>query len=378
LTPTVAPTTTTDTPTTLTPTTLTPTATPTTTLAPGYYRALSCADGVTEIFSTLSVNPLFNSGDRVLANGSLPYVVNGFQTNNPGGTLYVFTATAEFGCPATTITPTATPTTLVPTTTSTTTATPTATPTTTITPTDTPTTTVTPTAAPGYFRALSCADGVTHIFSTQQPAGTFNSGDRILGNDDLPYVVDGFQTNNPGGTLNSFYATGQTGCPTTTLTPTATPTTLVPTTTSTTTATPTATPTTITPTDTPTTTTTTTATPTTTLASATLAWSYSETGGADGVMDLYVNGTIVETRMNTSNGTYTVYVGDTIAMDLNMNQCTGGDTYSNVYTSGIISDAACTNNGTAALFTNTYTVVNGDIGTTIYFNGFASCEAACL
>ena len=84
-------------------------------------------------------------------------------------------------------------------------------------------------------------------------AGTFNSGDRILGNDDLPYVVDGFQTNNPGGTLNSFYATGQTGCPTTTLTPTATPTTLVPTTTSTTTATPTATPTTITPTDTPTT-----------------------------------------------------------------------------------------------------------------------------
>ena len=116
----------------------------------------------------------------------------------------------------------------------------------------------------------------------------------------------------------------------------------------------------------------------TTLASATLAWSYSETGGADGVMDLYVNGSIVETRTNTSNGTYTVYVGDTINMDLNMNQCTGGDTYSNVYTSGIISEADCTNNGTAALFTATYTVVSGDIGTTLYFNGFASCEGACL
>jgi len=95
-------------------------------------------------------------------------------------------------------------------------------------------------------------------------------------------------------------------------------------------------------------------------------------------MDLYVNGTIVETRTNTSNGTYPVYVGDTIAMDLNMNQCTGGDTYSNVYTSGIISDAACTNNGTAAVFTSNYTVVTGDIGTTLYFNGYASCEGACL
>jgi hypothetical protein len=251
VTPTVAPTTSTTTATpTATPTTLVPTTTltPTTTLAPGYYRALSCDDGVTQIFSTLSVNPLFNSGDRILANGGLNYVVDGFQTNNPGGTLYTFTATAQFGCPATTITPTDTPTTLVPTTTSTTTATPTAVPTTTL--------------APGYYRALSCADNVTEIFSTLSVNPLFNSGDRILANGSLPYVVNGFQTNNPGGTLYTFTATAEFGCPATTLTPTATPTTLVPTTTSTTTATPTVTPT-VTPTATPTVTPT--ATPTTTI-----------------------------------------------------------------------------------------------------------------
>ena len=113
-------------------------------------------------------------------------------------------------------------------------------------------------------------------------------------------------------------------------------------------------------------------------ATATLAWSLSITGGGVGTMDLYVNGSIVETRSNTSNGNYTVNQGDTIAMDLNMNQCTGGDNHSNVYTSGIISEAACANNNTVSLFTSNYTVQAGDVGTTIYFNGFISCEAACL
>jgi hypothetical protein len=124
---------------------------------------------------------------------------------------------------------------------------------------------------------------------------------------------------------------------------------------------------------------TTSTTSTTTAATATLAWSYTETGGADGVMDLYINGTIEETRINTSNGTYTVNVGDTIAMELSCGQCTGGgDTYANVYTSGIISDAACGNNTGASIFTSNYTVVSGDIGTTLTFNAFASCESACL
>jgi len=132
-----------------------------------------------------------------------------------------------------TVTPTDTPTTLVPTTTSTTTATPTATPTTTLT--------------PVYYQILSCADSST-AYSIQYPAGTFNSGDRVITNTSVTAVIIGSTPTLPGGTLYTLTATGQTGCPATTLTPTATPTTLTPTTTSTTTATPT-----VTPTDTPTT-----------------------------------------------------------------------------------------------------------------------------
>ena len=131
-----------------------------------------------------------------------------------------------------------------------------------------------------------------------------------------------------------------------------------------------------------TTTTTTTEPPTTTtttVASAALDWTFSEIGGAVGTMDLYVNGSIVESRSNTSSGTYTVYVGDTINVELSINQCTGGgSTYSNVYTSGIINEADCTNNGTANLFTAVYTVVSGDIGNTLTLDTFASCDGACI
>jgi hypothetical protein len=124
---------------------------------------------------------------------------------------------------------------------------------------------------------------------------------------------------------------------------------------------------------TPATTTTTTSAP-----SATLQWSYSETGGANGYMDLYVNGYVVESRSNTSNGNYTVYQGDTINVEVNMNQCTGFDTYSNVYCIGIITDAACTNNGVANIFTSTYTVQLADLGTTLQLNNFAACDSGCI
>ena len=131
-----------------------------------------------------------------------------------------------------------------------------------------------------------------------------------------------------------------------------------------------------------TTTTTTTEPPTTTtttVASAALDWTFSEIGGAVGTMDLYVNGSIVESRTSTSSGTYTVYVGDTINVELSINQCTGGgSTYSNVYTSGIINEANCTNNGTANLFTAVYTVVSGDVGNTLSLDTFASCDGACV
>jgi hypothetical protein len=71
-------------------------------------------------------------------------------------------------------------------------------------------------------------------------------------------------------------------------------------------------------------------------------------------------------------------VGDTINVELNMNQCTGGDNYSNVYCTGIITDADCTLNGTAGIFTSVYTVVSGDIGTTLNLDTFASCDGGCI
>jgi hypothetical protein len=111
---------------------------------------------------------------------------------------------------------------------------------------------------------------------------------------------------------------------------------------------------------------------------STLAWSFSETGGAVGTMDLYVNGSIVETRTNTSNGTYAVNVGDTINVELNQNQCSGGSTYANVSTTGIIVDANCVNNGTVSLVTSAYTVLIGDVGNTLSLDTFSSCDGGCL
>jgi hypothetical protein len=84
----------------------TTTTSTTTTAAPLYYRALDCRDNVTNIYSTLTPAGTFNSGDRITANGGVSYVINGSQTNNPGGTLYTFTATGLFGCPTTTTTTT--------------------------------------------------------------------------------------------------------------------------------------------------------------------------------------------------------------------------------------------------------------------------------
>jgi hypothetical protein len=129
-----------------------------------------------------------------------------------------------------------------------------------------------------------------------------------------------------------------------------------------------------------TTSTTTTSTTTTTSGGATLAWSYSETGGANGTMDLYVNGFAVESRSSTSSGTRTVNVGDTIYVELQIvTACAPSDTYANVYTTGnILNDANCANNAGVSLTTGTYTVVSGDIGSTLTLNTFAACDGGCL
>ena len=113
---------------------------------------------------------------------------------------------------------------------------------------------------------------------------------------------------------------------------------------------------------------------------ANLAWSYSETGGANGTMDLYVNGFAVESRSSTSSGTRTVNVGDTIYVELQIvTACAPSDTYANVYTTGnILNDSNCANNAGVSLTTGTYTVVSGDIGSTLTLNTFAQCDSGCL
>ena len=154
----------------------------------------------------------------------------------------------------------------------------------------------------------------------------------------------------------------QPAVPTTTTT-TSTSTTTYPTTTSTTSTT---------------TTSTTTSTTTTSAGYATLAWSYSETGGADGTFDLFVNGLIVESRGFTSNGTRAVYPGDTISVGVICQSCSEPDNYANAYCTGIIMDADCNPSGIATIMTSVYTVVSGDIGTTLNLDTFASCDGGCL
>lgn len=164
----------------------------------------------------------------------------------------------------------------------------------------------------------------------------------------------------------------------------ATTTTTSTTTTSTTTTTTAAPTTTTTTTTTTSTTTTTTAAPTTTTttagASATLYWSFSELGGGNGIYDLYINSVSVETRNNTANGTYTVYVGDVISVGCNADQCTsGGSTYTNIVVTGEITDAACQNNGSIPSYVSPgYTVVSGDAGTNLYLDLQVSCDGGCI
>jgi|688.fasta_scaffold300731_1 hypothetical protein len=112
--------------------------------------------------------------------------------------------------------------------------------------------------------------------------------------------------------------------------------------------------------------------------SATLAWSFSETGGAIGEMDLYVNGNVIESRGNTSSGTYTVYVGDTINVGVNCSACDGFDNRSNAYCTGIINDASCMIDDIASIFTAVYTVQLADVGTTLNLDTFAACAGGCL
>ena len=117
------------------------------------------------------------------------------------------------------------------------------------------------------------------------------------------------------------------------------------------------------------------------LAPTTLAWSYSETGGAAGEMRIYVNSSNVITATSTSNGTYTIYEGDTISCEIQiLSACGYPDEYANVSTDsnrGTLDATNCFNATTGTLTTSTYTVVAGDVGTTITLDAFANCGGSC-
>jgi len=151
--------------------------------------------------------------------------------------------------------------------------------------------------------------------------------------------------------------------------PSTTTTTAAPTTTTTTTA--------ATTTTTAATTTTTTTAPTT----ATLSWSFTESIGSSGYMDIYVNASVIESRVNTSSGTYNLQIGDTINVQVACFTCGSPNTYANAYSFSnkpILADAACVNNGEASILTANYTVVSGDIGNTITLDTFARCDSGCI
>jgi hypothetical protein len=113
---------------------------------------------------------------------------------------------------------------------------------------------------------------------------------------------------------------------------------------------------------------------------ATLAWSFSVSGGPSGAgMGIKVNDVTVVSRNSTESGTYPVNVGDVINVVVSCNGCSGGNATANAYCTGIITDAACTpGSGSVTLTSSTYTVVSGDIGNTLTLASFAQCSGGCI
>ena len=105
----------------------------------------------------------------------------------------------------------------------------------------------------------------------------------------------------------------------------------------------------------------------------TLEWNYTMSA-VGGTMTLYVNSSAIESRSSTSNGTWNVGVGDVIYFEL---EATGCAQKANVYSTGIIADAGCTDTS-VSITSQTYTVVSGDAGTTILLNMYSACDGGCL
>jgi hypothetical protein len=115
----------------------------------------------------------------------------------------------------------------------------------------------------------------------------------------------------------------------------------------------------------------------TTPTAAGLEWSFSESGGATGNMDLYINDSIVESRSSTSSGAITVYEGDEIYVVISASACSSPNGKANAYTFDIIADASC-EDGSTTLTTSTYTVTSGDIGNVLSLRTYAVCDTASV
>lgn len=122
---------------------------------------------------------------------------------------------------------------------------------------------------------------------------------------------------------------------------------------------------------------TTTTTTTTSAGSASLDWSYTTFNAVNGNMQIYVNDIEIANHTYDATGNWTVYVGDTIKVSVSGSGCTGGNNYANVYTTGIISDAACAV-GSTSMTTAPYTVLTSDIGTTLSLDIYARCDSGCV
>jgi hypothetical protein len=109
---------------------------------------------------------------------------------------------------------------------------------------------------------------------------------------------------------------------------------------------------------------------------ATLSWTFTETN-AVGSMDLYVNGSIIESRTSTSSGTYTVRKGDAIYVVISTSGCSAPDGKANSYTYDIIADASCADTS-SVLTTSTYTVQTSDLGKTLSLRTYALCDGGCI
>ena len=112
--------------------------------------------------------------------------------------------------------------------------------------------------------------------------------------------------------------------------------------------------------------------------SASLAWTFNESGpNVIGNMDLYVNGSVVESRSTNSSGVWPVYMGDTISVVVTTSGCTDTSDDANAYTFDIIAEAMCAV-GSTTLTTSNYTVLSGDIGTTLSLRAYSVCSNGCV